>query len=79
MAFRETPGLYTEKIIPSPRYPEGSRKLRFPDYVTLAQNDGKVVSLTHRPPLPQEILLVLISVRDCVDPRGIVRSEGLYQ
>jgi len=30
----------------------GSRKLRFPDYVTLAQNGGKVVSLTHRPLLP---------------------------
>jgi hypothetical protein len=28
--------------------PEGSRKLRFPDYMTTAQ-DGKVVSLTHRP------------------------------
>jgi len=32
--------------------PEGSRKLRFPDYITTAQDDGKVVSLTHRPPLP---------------------------
>jgi hypothetical protein len=32
--------------------PEGSRKLRFPDYVTTAQNGGKVVSLTHRPLLP---------------------------
>jgi len=32
--------------------PEGSRKLRFPEYVTMAQGGGKVVSLTHRPPLP---------------------------
>ena len=32
--------------------PEGSRKLRFPDYTTMAQDGGKVVSLTHRPPLP---------------------------
>ena len=32
--------------------PEGCRKLRFPDYVTTAQDGGKVVSLTHRPPLP---------------------------
>jgi len=47
-----------------PRCPQGSRKLRFPDYVTMAQDGGKVVSLTHRPLFyPQEILLVLISVR----------------
>ena len=32
--------------------PEGSRKLRFPDFMTAAQDGGKVVSLTHRPPLP---------------------------
>ena len=31
--------------------PEGSRKLRFPDFMTMAQDSGKVVSLTHRPPL----------------------------
>ena len=31
--------------------PEGSRKLRFPDFVTTAQ-DGGNVSLTYRPPLP---------------------------
>ena len=31
--------------------PEGSRKLRFPDYMAAAQNGGKVVSLMHRPPL----------------------------
>ena len=30
--------------------PEGSRKLRFPDFVRTAQDGGKVVSLTHRPP-----------------------------
>jgi len=43
--------------------PEGSTKLRFPDYMTTAQDGGKVVSLMHRPPLPQEMLLVIISVR----------------
>ena len=32
--------------------PDGSRKLRFPDFMTTAQGGGKVVSLTHRPPLP---------------------------
>ena len=29
--------------------PEGSTKLKFPDFVTTAQDGGKVVSLTHRP------------------------------
>jgi hypothetical protein len=32
--------------------PEGSRKLRFPDFMTMAQDGGKIVSLTHWPPLP---------------------------
>jgi hypothetical protein len=32
--------------------PEDSRKLRFPDFMTTAQDGGKVVSLTYRPPLP---------------------------
>jgi len=31
---------------------EGSSKLRFPDFMTTAQDSGKVVSLTHRRPLP---------------------------
>jgi len=33
-------------------YPEGSRKLRFLDFMTTAPVGGRVVSLTHRPPLP---------------------------
>jgi len=33
--------------------PEGCRKLRFPDFMTTTQDGRKVVSLTHRPPLPQ--------------------------
>jgi len=32
--------------------PEGSRKLWFPGCMTTAQDGGKVVSPTHRPPLP---------------------------
>jgi len=32
--------------------PEGSRKSRFPDFTTTEQDGGKVVSLTHWPPLP---------------------------
>jgi hypothetical protein len=32
--------------------PEGSRKLRFPHFMTTTQDGGKFVSLKHRPPLP---------------------------
>jgi hypothetical protein len=45
---------YEGKAIPLQAWsgPEGSRKLRFPDFMTTAQDGGKVVSLKHRPPLP---------------------------
>jgi len=47
-------GLVKGKAVPLHAWsgPEGSRKLRFPDIMTTAQNGGKVVSLTHRPPSP---------------------------
>jgi hypothetical protein len=32
--------------------PEGSRKLRFPDFLITARDGGKVVSLTHQSYLP---------------------------
>ena len=50
--------------------PEGSRKLRFPDYMTTAQDGGKVVSLTYRPPFSLgNAPLVLIYVRGWVDQK----------
>ena len=42
----------------------------------LARKGGEVVSLTHRPPLPPEMFLVLIFTTGWVDPRAMVRSEG---
>jgi len=47
---------YKAKAVPLQAWsgPEGSRKLRFPDFMITAKDGGKVVSLTHRPPLPPE-------------------------
>jgi len=58
--------------------PEGSRKLMFPDFMTTAQDGGKVVSLMHRPPLPLGNAPGTHFCQRLSRPRAIVRSEGLY-
>ena len=68
-----------KKVIPvtGPRCPEGSRKLRFPDYATVAQDGGKVVSLTHRPLFtPRKYSWYSFLLEAESTPR---RSGGLWQ
>jgi hypothetical protein len=53
ISMKRTSAECKDKAVPLQAWsgPEGSRKLRFTDFMTTAQDGGKV-SVKHRPPLP---------------------------
>ena len=57
--------IYIGKSVPLQAWsgPEVSRKLRFVDYMTMAQDSGKVVCLTHRPPLTPGNIYIYICIK----------------
>ena len=67
------------KVVPlqTRRGPEGSRKLRFPDFMTMAQDAGRVSAYA-----PADFTLRKCSwysfLLQARDPRAIVRSEGFH-
>jgi len=56
--------------------PEGCRKLRFLDFVTATQDGGRLSALSTGRFYRQEIILVLISVRDLVDRKDFMSMKN---
>jgi len=69
---------HTCKKVKQSHYRTGVAQIRFPDYMTTAQDGGRLSALRTGRLYPYEVLLVLVCVRGRVDPWVIrvVRSEG---
>ena len=52
-------------LLPAWSGPEGSRKLSFPDFMTTAQDGGKVVNLTHRPLCYSGSIIIFVHIHFC--------------
>jgi len=59
--------------------PEGSRKLRFPDYMTAAQDGGKFVSPTHRPPLPPGKKSITLRKLNIGNLKNVIYLSNIYK
>jgi hypothetical protein len=58
--------------------PQGSRKLRFPDFLTTAEDGGKFISLKHRSHLlPGNIIAAFCEGLESTEPLSVMSTRGI--
>jgi hypothetical protein len=74
------PGRGKKGKVTNPGGLQGSETLKLPHFLDIRLTDGgKVVSLIRRPPFTPRMILGTHFCKGCVDPRAIMRLEGLGQ